>query len=353
MDALHEPHLAAAAIALPPYELPLAAAVPLLQRLFAQEDPELVRRLAQNSGVATRHLVLPPEEILRLGRFGQRNDCYQEHAGALAATAARRALARAGVPAERVDVVVDVSCTGIAIPALDVDLAERLPLRPNVRRVPITESGCAAGALALGLAGELAARGCTVLVTAAELSSLTLVQGDRSRTNLVASLLFGDGAAAALVLPERAGPAAPRIAASGSHLFPGTRWAMGFEVSEDGLRIVLNKELPDLLQGQLRPVVERFLAAHGRSPADVGLHLVHPGGRRVLEVYRELFRLSGDALRHSEEALRRYGNLSSASILAVLDLALAAGTRPPPGQDALVLAFGPGLSAEMLLLRWD
>ncbi|TAH34424.1 MAG: type III polyketide synthase [Planctomycetota bacterium] len=350
MRARSGPYLASLATAFPSHLLAQRDAVPLLQGLFADEDPELVRRLAEHSGVATRHLVLPPADILRLARFGQRNACYQEASVVLAETAARRALERARLAPEQVDVVLDVSCTGIAIPALDVDLAQRLSLRADARRVPITESGCAAGALGLGLAANFAALGQRALVVAVELSSLTLVQGDRSRANLVASLLFGDGAAAAIVLP---GGGTPCIAAAGSHLFPDTRTAMGFDVSEDGLRIVLDKELPALLRSHLRPVVERFLARHGRVLADVGLHLVHPGGRRVLEVYRELFGLPDDALRCSEEALRRYGNLSSASILAVLDLALEAHERPAPGRDALVLAFGPGLSAEMLLLRWE
>jgi alkylresorcinol/alkylpyrone synthase len=249
--------------------------------------------------------------------------------------------------------VIDVPCTGISIPALDVELVPALGLRADVRRIPITESGCAAGALALGLAGSFARTGQTVLVIAVELCSLTLCREDRSRTNLVASLLFGDGAAAAIVAPEASPRAGPRLCAVGSHLFADSAGLMGFDVGAHGLRIVLQRELAEHLAAHLRGAIEGFLEQHGRSLDDIGLHLVHPGGRRILEAYTALFGLPESALEHSRAALRRHGNLSSVSILTVLESALDARARPGPGREALVLGIGPGLSAELSLWSFD
>ncbi|MGH7150596.1 MAG: type III polyketide synthase [Planctomycetota bacterium] len=344
------PRIASVALAVPEYALGKEETIECLLRLFPAEEPEFVRGLVHRSGVERRHFPFPPERLLEPGDFTERNARYVEVALELAHQASRLALERARVDPSRVDVVLDVSCTGIAIPALDVALAARLGLRADVCRVPITESGCAAGALGLGLATRFARGGERVLLVAVELCSATLVREDRSRTNLVSSALFGDGAGAAVVVPDGEGPA---VRAVGSHLFPDTRGAMGFDVGTHGLRILLQRELPEILRRGLRPAVEVFLSRHGRAVGDVGLHLLHPGGRRVLEVYGALFGLSEDALRFPREALRRYGNLSSASILTVLDLAFADGARPEQGKDALVVAFGPGLSAELALLSWE
>ncbi|HET6203144.1 MAG TPA: 3-oxoacyl-[acyl-carrier-protein] synthase III C-terminal domain-containing protein [Planctomycetota bacterium] len=344
------PRIASVATAVPEYALGAEETTECLVRLFPAEDPEFVRALVARSGVERRYFPFPAEQLLSPGDFTLRNARYAEVALELCHRAGRTALERAALDPGEVDVVLDVSCTGISIPALDVDLAPRLGLRPDACRVPITESGCAGGGLGLGLATRFARGGERVLLVAVELCSGTLVREDRSRTNLVAGALFGDGAAAAVVLPEGRGP---RIVATGSHLFPATRAAMGFDVGTHGLRILLQRELPEILRRELRPAVEAFLARHGRTAGDVGLHLLHPGGRRVLEVYGEVFALENGALRFSREALRRYGNLSSASILAVLDLAFEAGARPDPGKEGLLVAFGPGLSAEMALLSWE
>ncbi|MCI0589216.1 MAG: type III polyketide synthase [Planctomycetes bacterium] len=349
MASLLLPRIAAVATAVPEYVLGAEETIECLLRLFPAEEPEFVRSLVLRSGVERRHFPFPPENLLDPGDFTERNARYAEAALELADRACRLALERARLDASAVDVVLDVSCTGIAIPALDVPLAARLGLRPDVCRVPITESGCAAGALGLGLAARFARGGERVLVVAVELCSATLVREDRSRANLVSGALFGDGAGAAVVAQDGEGPA---IRAVGSHLFPDTRGAMGFDVGTHGLRILLQRELPEILRRGLRPAIESFLSKNGRAVGDVGLHLLHPGGRRVLEVYGALFDLPKDALRFPREALRRYGNLSSASILTVLDLAFAGGARPAPGKEALVVAFGPGLSAELALLSW-
>jgi len=339
--------IAACASAFPAHEVDQEVSARGLAQLFPDENPAFIRGLVERSGVERRQLAPSVPEVLTPSDFTQRNERYRAEAARLALAACRRTLAAAGVDRERIDVFIDVSCTGLVIPALDVELAQELGLRPDVRRVPITEAGCAAGALALGLAGTFAAAGAGVLVAAVELCSLTLCAGDRSRTNLVSAALFGDGAGAALVLPGGPGP---RIEATGSYLIPGSRAAMGFDVGTHGLRILLQKELPELVRSEIRPVVEAFLAQHGCSLSDIGLHLLHPGGRRILEAYRDELGLSEHELRYARASLREHGNLSSVSILTVLEGALADGFPLAPGKRALVMGVGPGLSLEFSLL---
>jgi alkylresorcinol/alkylpyrone synthase len=399
--------LAAVFCAMPEHSVGREETARALRTLFPGEDPEFIEQIIERSGVERRHIALSLEETLRPRDFTQRNACYREVAAELSSRAALGALERARLAPSAVDVLIDVSCTGITIPALDVDLSARLGLRPDVRRIPITESGCAAGALALGLAGSFAQCGQTTLIVAVELCSLTLCREDGSRTNIVSSVLFGDGAAAAVIVPDGVGVAAlgvgdtrveparvespgvesarvetarvetarvesngaraddapparssgpslgPRLTVVGSHLFEGSREMMGFDVGTHGLRIVLQRDLPAMLARNLREAVLSFLARHDRDIADIGLHLVHPGGRRILDAYAELFGLGESDLYFSRESLRRYGNLSSASILTVLDLAFAAGARPADGLEGLVLGIGPGLSMELSLWSWD
>jgi alkylresorcinol/alkylpyrone synthase len=342
--------LASVALAFPEVAVGREETIATLLRLFPSEDPQFIRSLVSRSGVERRFFPLPADDLIEAGDFTERNARYAEATLALATSAARLALERAKLRPEEIDVLVDVSCTGILIPALDVDLAPGLGLRHDVCRVPVTESGCAGGGLGLSLAARFARSGERALLVAVELCSATFVREDRSRTNLVASALFGDGAGAAVVSPGGSGP---RLLAVGSHLFPETRGAMGFEVGTHGLRLVLQRELPEILRRGLRGALEGFLAREGRTIDDVALHLVHPGGPRVLEVYQEIFGLAEGDLRFSREALRSFGNLSSVSIFAVLDLAFGAGARAAPGRCALLVSFGPGLSAEFALLDWS
>lgn len=340
-------HLAGIASAFPPNIVDQEVTIHGLCQLFPGESPAFIRGLVSRSGVAQRHITPSVPEVLAPSDFTQRNQRYGREAQALTLQATRKLLAETRMDPERIDALIDVSCTGLIIPALDVALVQELGLRPDVRRIPITEAGCAAGALALGLGGSLCAGGAVVLITAVELCALTLCPGDLSRTNLVSAALFGDGAAAALLVPGGDGP---RLSATGSYLIPGSRAAMGFDVGTHGLRILLQKELPELVQRDLGSVIERFLAQHGKRGADIGLYLLHPGGRRILDAYRDVLGLDEVQLGFSRESLRRYGNLSSVSILTVLELALAAGFPLPAGKDALVLGIGPGLSLELALL---
>ena len=337
------------------------------------DDPvrrALTRRLHAHAGVETRHLALPVEDYGGLS-FESANDTFLALGTDLAERACRAALDDAELRADEVDHVVLTTVTGVGAPTLDVLVAARLGLRTDVRRTPSFGWGCAGGAAGLARADDLL-RGRprdVALLVAVELCSLTLQRGDPSTANLVASGLFGDGAAAAVLvgdehpLARRPGPygraahdggraRGARVVDSRSHLHPGTTGDLGWRVGDTGFEIVLSARLPELIGAHLLGDVKALLADHDLEPADVGAWVVHAGGPRVLDAVRDALGLAEEDLALSRASLRDVGNLSSASVLHVLAATLA---RPAvePGTPAVLMAFGPGVSTELVLLRLD
>jgi alkylresorcinol/alkylpyrone synthase len=334
----------------------------------------LLRRMHANAGVVHRHLVLPLEEYAGLRSLGATNAVYLREGALLAEQACRLALSAAGLDAGDVDHVFTTSVTGVAAPSLDVLLSERLGLRNDVRRTPSFGLGCAGGAGGLARVHDhlLGRPGDVSLLLAVELCSLTLQHGDDSPANMVASGLFGDGAAAAVVVgaehplgaPTSAGPAADRAAGASaggrrrtatvvdtrSRLYPGTTGALGWEVRDTGFAIVLSAALPDLLGAHLLADVKGLLAEHDLVPAEVPTWVVHAGGPRVIDAVRDALELPEDAVRETRASLADAGNLSSASVLDVLARTLA-HSDAPSGSPAVLMAFGPGVSCELVLLR--
>ncbi|PZR55199.1 type III polyketide synthase [Xylanimonas oleitrophica] len=323
---------------------------------------ELLRRLHSSSGVRRRHLVQPLEEYAATTTFGAANAVFLREGTALAERASRQALTAAGLVPGDVDHVFSTSVTGIGAPSLDVLLAERLGLRADVRRTPSFGLGCAGGAGGLARVHDYLAghpRGVALLVSV-ELCSLTLQQGDGSTANMVASGLFGDGAAAVVVVGDehplagRAGHGARTATVVGTRscLYPGTAGELGWEVRDSGFGIVLSARLPELLGAHLLGDVKGLLAEHGLTPGQVPTWVVHPGGPRVLDAVRDALGLTEADLRESRTSLATAGNLSSASVLDVLARTLA-GSQAPPGSPAVLMAFGPGVATEMVLMRLD
>ena len=341
-------HIASVATAFPSTVVNQDDAIDVLTRLFPDEREGRIDSIVRRSGIERRYISPSLDEVLLPGDFSQRNSTYHNAALRLAESACRDAIDLSGLDPEQIDVLIDVSCTGIAIPALDVSLTPLLGLRSDVRRIPISESGCAAGALGLNVAHSLAEAGKTVLLVAVELCSLSMCRGDRSRTSLIASILFGDGAAAVVIRPEGPGISIESVR---SHLIPNTRDVMGFDIGSHGMRIILERELPRIVSTELPLAVEKFLADCDRTADDLDLHLVHPGGRKILEAYEENFCLGAQGLTYSRDVLSNYGNLSSASILTVLERACYDDTVEE-GSEALLVAIGPGLSIEMALLNF-
>lgn len=349
------------ATAVPPHVLEQELVRHGVASLFAGHPRiEAALGMVDRAGVKKRHLVLSLPEMLEERSLTDRNRRYGEEAVALGEHVALDAISRAGLRPEQLDGVITVSCTGFMIPSLDAHLVNRLGLRPDVCRLPITELGCAAGAVALARAADLVAseRIRHVLVVSVELPSLTFQQRDRSMANLVSSALFGDGAAACVVSRAAgeasggAGPSIPRILASRSHLFPDTLGAMGFDLRDTGFHILLEREVSELIDGAVAPLVDAFLAEQGIERSDLAAWVLHPGGRRILTAMETRLGLDGDAIAPSREVLAEFGNLSSASVLFVLAAHQRRG-RSRPGDLGLLAAFGPGFAMETLLLRWD
>lgn len=322
----------------------------------------LLRRLHASTEVRSRHLVLPLEEYAGLHSLGASNAVFIREGTRLVEQACRRALTAAGLEPGDVDHVFATSVTGVAAPSLDVLLAERLGLRSDVRRTPSFGLGCAGGAGGLARVHDhLLGRPREVsLLMSVELCSLTLQHGDDSTANMVASGLFGDGAAAAVVVGARHPLAHPvaghrrtaEVVDTRSVLYPGTTAELGWEVRDTGFAIVLSARLPDLLRAHLLPDVKGLLAEHYLTPAEVPTWVVHAGGPRVIDAVRDAVGLSEDDVRESRASLAEVGNLSSASVLDVLARTLARSDAPP-GSPAVLMAFGPGVSCELVLLRME
>ncbi|MEU8963626.1 type III polyketide synthase [Streptomyces sp. NPDC048491] len=320
-------------------------------------DRGVLRRLHSSAAVSTRHLALPLDRYAEVTGFGEANDLFIETALELGERAMVAALAEAGLAPHDVDLVISTSVTGLAVPSVEARLAARLGLRTDVKRVPVFGLGCVAGAAGLArLHDYLDSRPDQVAVLlSVELCSLTLQRRDDSVPGMVAGALFGDGAAALVAVgkdhPRAREQAGPRVVATRSRLYPGTERALGWDIGDSGFAVVLGAELPDLVRLHVGEEVRSFLAEHDLKPPDVTGWVCHPGGPKVLEALDETLALDVRALDLSRRSLAEVGNLSSASVLHILRDTLAL-RPPPPGSAGLLLALGPGLCSELVLLRW-
>jgi len=348
---------------LPRYRGTQEAITEMFADVVLDGDPQrraVVERLHASSGVNTRYLALPMDSYRTLRGFGDANDVFIEVGLQLGETAVRSALEAAGLRADDVDLVMSVSVTGIAAPSLEGRLVDRLGLRPDVKRVPVFGLGCVAGAAGLARLHDYLVGypdGVAVLLSV-ELCSLTLQRDDPSTANLVASGLFGDGAAAVVMVGERraqalglAARSAPTVLATRSRIYPGTERVLGWDIADGGFRIVLGPTLSRVVERQVGPDVEAFLAEHGLVVADIDTWVAHSGGPKVIDAVTKALGLPDQALDLTRESLAEVGNISSASVLHVLERTLDAGV-PTPGSYGLLMAMGPGFSAELLLLRW-
>ncbi len=344
--------------ALPPHRHPQHEITDVFARVIARGtglDERVLRRFHANAGVEYRNLVMPIEQYGELENFEQANDMFIEHAVALGARALSDALKAADLTPSDVDVIVSATVTGFAIPSLEARIAAVVGLRPDVRRVPLVGLGCVAGAAGLArLADLLTGRpGAVGALVAAETCSLTVQRDDVSVANLVASGLFGDGAAAVVARAaddrdEERG--AFRVLDSRSRLYPDSERTMGFDVGHRGLRIVLDAEVPTMVSRYLGDDVDGFLADHGLTRADIAWWVCHPGGPKVIDALRDALGLAEHDVALTRASLARIGNLSSASVLHVLEDTLR-DRPPPPGSPGLLMAMGPGFCSELVLLR--
>ena len=306
-----------------------------------------------HAGVATRHFVHPPEWYTETRSFEERNGEYLTHGLDLATRAAGDCLARAGLPPDGVDHIFFVTTTGLATPSLDARLAVRLGLRADVRRSPLFGLGCAGGAAALIRASDVlrAAPGQRALIVSLELCSLVFSPAARTPTDVVGAALFGDGAAAVLMSGDDIADDGPRILAARSHLFTAAPDLMGWNFTNDGMRLVLSGTVPAFVAEEVTPVVERFLSEFDVARSALTHYLLHPGGPKVMAAYRSALGVTDDELWIARETMKEYGNLSSAAVLFMLHRLQTSG-RAQPGERGLLVALGPGFATEMLVLSW-
>jgi alkylresorcinol/alkylpyrone synthase len=317
----------------------------------------LVRRLHASSQVEFRHLAYPLEQYVKFDTFATANDAFIEAAVDLGAQALVAALGQVGFSPTDLDVIVSTTVTGIAVPSLEARIAERLGCRSDVRRLPLFGVGCAGGAAGVALLDDqLRAHPEQVgALVSVELCSLTTQRGHDAVPHLVASALFGDGAAAVVAVgtehPSYATLRGPTVVASASRLYPDSERAMGWDVGEWGLRIVLDADVPDLVERHLGPDVRAFLAEHDLTTNDIDPWVCHPGGPKVLQAAAASLALDDEAFVRTWRSLRAIGNLSSSSVLHVLGDTLR--DQPPEGDGhALLMAMGPGFASELVLLDW-
>lgn len=354
------PRLISVASATPPHVVRQADAKTLVTHLFADSlgaDSRMIE-VFDNAEIAKRHLCVPLDWYASDHSFADKNDLYIESAVRLAAEVAEKTLAQVGYAARDIDHLVFVSSTGIATPSVDARLANVLDFRSDFRRTPIWGLGCAGGAVGLSRARDfaLADPSARVLVIALELCSLTFQRNDLTKRNLVATSLFGDGAAAALVVGAdvdgfKGGGQRPlEMVASQSTLWKDTLDVMGWTVDSAGLHVVFSRDIPTIVRERVRPSMSQFLEANDLTLDTLDHIAAHPGGVKVLHAYAAALGMSGDAFRHAREVLRDYGNMSSPTALFVLERLLDS-REIKGGQTCVVAALGPGFSSEYLLLR--
>jgi alkylresorcinol/alkylpyrone synthase len=340
--------------------------------LPAGTDRRMLDRFHSAAGVQTRHLALPIESYPALAGFGAANDAFIEVAVELGQQAVSSALSMAGLTGADVDLIVSTSVTGVAAPSIDARLVPRLGLRTDVKRLPIFGLGCVAGAAGIArlhdyLRGD--PDGVAVLLSV-ELCSLTIQRDDPSIANLVASGLFGDGAAAVVMVGERRAEAlglidsrgsandqkaslhgCPRVVDTRSRFYPNTERVMGWDIGGTGFRIVLDASVAEVVEANLGDDLDEFLGLHDLKTEDIARWVTHPGGPKVLEAVARAARLADEDMQPARDCLARVGNLSSASVLHVLADTMG-GATPEVGSYGVLLAMGPGFCAELVLLQW-
>ncbi|WP_343576112.1 type III polyketide synthase [Mycobacterium sp.] len=342
------PTVAAVAVEFPPHRVSQAEA---MSGLTGFGGPEF-ERFAASAGVQQRRIAMPLADYGTVSGFTEANDIFIETALTLGERAILSALGAADVRPDEVDVVFSTTVTGLAVPTLEARLAARLGLRPDVKRVPLFGLGCVAGAAGVARMHDylLAFPNQVSVLLAVELCSLTLQRDDLSVANLVAASLFGDGAAAVVAKGAARTSSGPKVLATRSRIYPDTEDVMGWDIGSNGFKIKLSTEVAIVAEKYVGDDVRNFLSDHGLTPDDISTWVCHPGGPKVIEAIENTLDLPSDAMDHTRNSLRENANLSSVSVLDVLNRNMV--DPPAPGSFGLMIAMGPAFCSELVLLGW-
>ena len=342
----HEPRLLALQTAVPAHVLRQDVVADIARTLFGgRTNIERMLPVFENSGIERRYSCVPPEWYLTEHGWKDRNAIFIENAVALFERVALACLSEAGLAPDDIDAIVSVSTTGIATPSLDALIVERMHLRRDINRLPIFGFGCAGGVLGLARAGALAkaSPGTKILLLCVELCALTFRKNDVSKSNIVATALFGDGAAGAIISTVGDGP---RFGPSGEYTWPSSLGVMGWDIEEDGLKAIFSKSIPTLVEEEFGTVLLDFLARHELGLSDIDAFACHPGGAKVLSALERALRLDEGGLTHSRDVLRLYGNMSAVTVLFVLERMHIREQH----RRTLLSTLGPGFTAAFMTL---
>lgn len=338
----------------PQYSRPTAEIIPYVQAWMSGQEERFQRKVLKifsNAGVDIRHSIMDAGEVFAASSFEERNNIYARETLTIAEKALIKALDKAEIAPGDLDYIITVSCTGIMIPSLDAYLINRLKMKQNIVRLPVTEMGCAAGVSGMLYAKSFlkANPSKRAAVIAVESPTATFQLNDFSMANIVSAAIFGDGAAA-VILSSHEQESGPEILDESMYHFFDAEQMMGFKLTNTGLQMILDKAVPETIAEHFPRIVNPFLERNGVDLADE-LHLIfHPGGRKILQTVDELFGSMGKNIKDTKEVLRLYGNMSSATVLYVLERFMDRGVTP--GEKGLMLSFGPGFSAQQILLQW-
>ncbi len=328
--------------------------IPFVEAWMSGQDERFQRKVLKifrNAAVDRRYSVISPEDVFSVNSFEDRNDLYIKGILPLAEEALTKSLAKADWKADEIDYLISVSCTGFMIPSVDAYLINRMGMRQDVVRLPVTEMGCAAGVSGIIYAKNFlkANPGKKAAVIAVESPTATFQLDDFSMANIVSAAIFGDGAACVL-LSSHEDDDGPTILNEEMYHFPDTTRLMGFDLKNSGLQMVLDQAVPDTISEHFPNIIHPFLEQTGHVIADVDHLIFHPGGKKIVLTTQALFGAMGKNIDDTKEVLRLYGNMSSATVLYVLERFMDRGV--PKGEKGLMLSFGPGFSAQRVLLEW-
>lgn len=349
------PKVTAVGTAVPPHALTQESTREYAGQHFSRGIRDIQRLISvfDNVQIRRRFFCVPLDWFGHDHNFSERNDLYIEWAEKLSLESARSCLQKAKLEPGQIDHLVFVSTSGMSTPSIDARLINRLGFGKHIRRTPIFGLGCAGGAAGLSRCWELT-KGSPrqrILLVAVELSSLTFQCNDFSKSNLVASALFADGAAAAVISGDELGDGGVEIVDTQSTIWPQTLDVMGWNFSQTGLQVIFSRSIPHLLKQHIKHNIERLLSLHKLSLESISHYVIHPGGAKVLQSFEESLGLTNGLLDNSRWILENYGNMSSPTMLFILDRLLCS-RKARPGEYGISAAFGPGFSSELLLLRW-
>lgn len=339
---------------LPQYSRSTEEIMPFLDLWLSGQEDRFVRKVKkifENAAVERRYSILSPEEVFTKTSFEEKNDIYVREVKKLGTTALQQVLEKTGVDPQTIDYIITVSCTGIMIPSLDAYIINSLQLRQDIVRLPVTEMGCVAGVAGMIYAKKFLESnpGKRAVVIAVESPTATFQLDDFEMANIVSAAIFGDGAACVL-LSSHEEDEGPVITGEEMYHFYEAEHMMGFKLTNPGLQMVLDVEVPETIAAHFPAIIHPFLAKHGLTIEEIDHLIFHPGGKKIIQTVEELFGSMGKHVNETKEVLRLYGNMSSATVLYVLERYLE--KQPAPGEKGLMLSFGPGFTAQRILLEW-